>query len=164
MPSPGLIRGLRPAAGPGVRDDGGVSAGYTVPVFYDSMIAKLIAWAPSRDEAIARMARALREYQVLGIRTTIPFFLWLMHQPEYIAGRLRHDLPGSTARGSGTVRRTVRRAPSFNEISAHDEEVVAIGAALDAYMRASAASGRGASRRRPRGDGLEAARREALRG
>ena len=87
MPSPGLIRALRPASGPGVRDDGGVAAGYTVPVYYDSMIAKLIAWGGSRGEAIARMSRALREYHVLGIRTTIPFFLWLMQQPEYLEGR-----------------------------------------------------------------------------
>ena len=87
MPSPGLIQGLRPASGPGVRDDGGVSVGYDVPVFYDSMIAKLITWGASRREAVDRMSRALREYQVLGIRTTIPFFLWLMRQPDYVAGR-----------------------------------------------------------------------------
>src|SRR5262245_22279860 len=86
MPSPGLIRGLRAAAGPGERDDGGVVAGYVVPVFYDSMIARLVAWSSSRPEAIDRMARALHEYQVLGIKTTIPFFLWLMRQREYLAG------------------------------------------------------------------------------
>ena len=71
MPSPGLIRGLRAAAGPGVRDDGGVTAGYAVPVYYDSLIAKLITWDASRPQAIARMLRALREYHVLGIRTKI---------------------------------------------------------------------------------------------
>ena len=58
-----------------------------MPVFYDSMIAKLIAWAGIAPQAIARMARALREYQVLGIRTTIPFFQWLMRQPEFREGR-----------------------------------------------------------------------------
>src|SRR6476620_3343659 len=68
MPSPGLIRGLRPASGPGVRDDGGVSVGYTVPVFYDSMIAKLVTWGGARHQAIDRMSRALREYQVVGIK------------------------------------------------------------------------------------------------
>ena len=97
MPSPGLIRGLRPASGPGIRDDGGVGVGYTVPVFYDSMIAKLVAWGGSRPEAIARMRRALREYQVLGIKTTIPFFLWLMRQPDYQRRRVRHDLPRPAA-------------------------------------------------------------------
>src|SRR4029453_7958579 len=64
MPSPGLVRGLRPASGPGIRDDGGVSAGYDVPVFYDSLIAKLVTWGASRREAVDRMARALGEYQV----------------------------------------------------------------------------------------------------
>src|SRR5690606_1018364 len=59
LPSPGLIRAMRPASGPGIRDDGGVAAGYQVPMFYDSLIAKLVAWADSRDDAIARMSRAL---------------------------------------------------------------------------------------------------------
>ena len=56
---PGSSAALRPASGPGIRDDGGVSAGYDVPVYYDSMIAKLVAWGGSRDDAIARMSRAL---------------------------------------------------------------------------------------------------------
>ena len=86
MPSPGLIRGLRPPSGPGVRDDGGVSAGYEVPVFYDSMIAKLVAWGDDRARRRSRACRrALREYQVLGIRTTIPFFQWLMRRSRSIA-------------------------------------------------------------------------------
>ena len=133
MPSPGLIRGIRPAAGPGVRDDGGVSAGYTVPVFYDSMIAKLVAWAASRDEAIGRMARALREYQVLGIRTTIPFFLWLMRQPEYVDGKYDTTYLDRLL--------TARRGESFNELTGSDEDLAAIAAALDAFMRASAGGG-----------------------
>jgi acetyl-CoA carboxylase, biotin carboxylase subunit len=132
MPSPGLIRALRPASGPGIRDDGGVSAGYVVPVFYDSMIAKLIAWGGSRDEAIARMARALDEYQVLGIRTTLPFFVWLMQQPEYHAGR--YDTTWLDRLLAD------RQGKSFNELSADDEMLVTIAAAVDTYMRASAAT------------------------
>src|SRR4029079_4088825 len=69
MPSPGLVRAIRPASGPGIRDDGGVLPGYTVPAFYDSMIAKLVAWAGTRSEAIGRMTRALEEYEVLGVKT-----------------------------------------------------------------------------------------------
>ena len=114
MPSPGLIRGLRPASGPGIRDDGGVSVGYTVPVFYDSMIAKLVAWGSSRADAVARMHRALMEYQVLGIRTTIPFFLWLMRQPEYLAGE--YDT-------TYLDRLLGSRSASFNELDAADEDV-----------------------------------------
>jgi acetyl-CoA carboxylase biotin carboxylase subunit len=133
MPSPGLIRGLRPASGPGVRDDGGVSVGFTVPVFYDSMIAKLVTWGGSRRHAIDRMSRALREYQVLGIKTTIPFFLWLMQQPEYIAGR--YD---TTYLDRLLVE---RQGASFSELTESDEEVASIAAGLDAYLRATGHAG-----------------------
>jgi acetyl-CoA carboxylase biotin carboxylase subunit len=161
MPSPGLIRGLRPAAGPGIRDDGGVSAGYTVPVFYDSMIAKLIAWAPSRPEAIHRMSRALREYQVLGIRTTIPFFLWLMRQPAYIRGEYDTTyLDRLLAEHADDSPEAGRR--SFSDLSTREEEVVAIAAALDAFMRASGAQG-AVSPANGSGAWTRAGRREALR-
>jgi acetyl-CoA carboxylase biotin carboxylase subunit len=163
MPSPGLIRGLRPAAGPGVRDDGGVSAGYVVPVFYDSMIAKLIAWAPSRPEAVDRMSRALREYHVLGIRTTIPFFLWLMRQPEYIAGQYDTTYLDRLLAERAMSSSDSGRRPSFNELSERDEEVVAIAAALDAYVRASGGPG-AAQPAGAQGRWTQAARREALRG
>ena len=131
MPSPGLIRALRPAAGPGVRDDSGVSAGYTVPVYYDSMIAKLVAWAAAREAAIARMSRALGEYQVAGIRTTIPFFIWLMRQPEYREGRYDTTYLDRLL--------AARRGESFSELSEEDSDLAAIAVAIDAYLRASGA-------------------------
>jgi acetyl-CoA carboxylase biotin carboxylase subunit len=133
MPAPGLIRGLRPASGPGIRDDGGVSAGYEVPVFYDSMIAKLVAWGGTRDGAIARMARALGEYQVLGIRTTIPFFVWLMRQPEYREGRYDTTWLDRLM--------AERRGASFNELDEDERRLVTIAAAIDAYRRARAGGG-----------------------
>jgi len=154
MPSPGLIRGLRPAAGPGIRDDGGVGVGYTVPVFYDSMIAKLIAWGATRGESVARMRRALAEYQVLGIKTTIPFFLWLIEQPEYGTGEY------DTTYLDGLL---ATRRESFSELDEREEDVAAMAAALDAYLRAStAAAGQNGSK----GSGVwkQAARAEALRG
>jgi acetyl/propionyl-CoA carboxylase alpha subunit len=154
MPSPGLIRGLRPAAGPGIRDDGGVGVGYTVPVFYDSMIAKLIAWGATRDESVARMRRALGEYQVLGIKTTIPFFLWLMEQPEYGAGE--YDTTYLDAL-------LATRRESFSELDEREEDVAAIAAALDAYLRASTAAA-GPKGSRSSGNWKQAARAEALRG
>jgi acetyl-CoA carboxylase biotin carboxylase subunit len=86
LPSPGRIADLRAPAGPGVRDDSGVAAGLDVPIFYDPMISKLAAWAPDRGAAIARMRRALSEYVVAGIKTTIPFFRWLLDQPDFVAG------------------------------------------------------------------------------
>jgi acetyl-CoA carboxylase biotin carboxylase subunit len=88
MPSPGTIRGLRIPSGPGVRDDGGIYAGYTVPVHYDPLLSKLIAWGPDRDEAIARMARALDEYRIDGLKTSISFHRKVMDHPAFRAGEL----------------------------------------------------------------------------
>jgi acetyl-CoA carboxylase biotin carboxylase subunit len=82
-PSPGLIRNLTLPQGPGVRNDNGVYAGYTVPVYYDPMLSKLICHAGTREEAIDRMLRALQEYRVDGIRTTIPFFTFLMKHHDF---------------------------------------------------------------------------------
>ncbi len=83
LPSPGRILALRAPAGPGIRDDSGATAGLEVPIFYDPMISKLVAWADDRPQAIARMRRALAEYLVAGIKTTVPFFTWLFDQPEF---------------------------------------------------------------------------------
>jgi acetyl-CoA carboxylase, biotin carboxylase subunit len=73
LPCPGAITAWIPPGGPGIRVDTHVFTGYVVPPHYDSLIAKVIAWGQHRDEAIARMRRALREFQIGGIRTTIPF-------------------------------------------------------------------------------------------
>jgi len=86
-PSPGLIRYLNLPQGPGVRNENGVYAGYTVPVFYDPMLSKLVCHGSTREEAIARMKRALAEYRVEGIETTIPFFTFIMNDPDFIAGK-----------------------------------------------------------------------------
>jgi acetyl-CoA carboxylase biotin carboxylase subunit len=86
-PSPGLIRYINLPQGPGVRNDNGVYTGYVVPVFYDPMLSKLICHAATREEAIARMRRALVEYRVEGIETTIPFFTALMSHPDFAAAK-----------------------------------------------------------------------------
>lgn len=88
MPSPGRIEGLRIPAGPGVRDDSAAFAGMDVSIFYDPMIAKLSAWGENRAEAVARMKRALGEYQVRGITTSIPFHLAVLEDPEFKSGAL----------------------------------------------------------------------------
>jgi acetyl-CoA carboxylase biotin carboxylase subunit len=87
LPSPGRISHLRPPAGPGVRDDGGVTAGSEIPVFYDSLVSKVITWGIDRPMALRRMARALAEYEIRGIKTTIPFFRRLLEDPDFRAGR-----------------------------------------------------------------------------
>jgi acetyl-CoA carboxylase biotin carboxylase subunit len=86
-PSPGLIRYINLPQGPGVRNENGVYAGYTVPVFYDPMLSKLVCHAGTRAEAIERMKRALAEYRVEGIESTIPFFTFLMDHPDFRAAR-----------------------------------------------------------------------------
>jgi len=87
LPSPGHITALRVPSGPGIRDDGGADAGGEVPIYYDPMISKLIAWGDDRAQAIARMRRALREYDVLGIKTTVPFFRWMLEQSDFVEAR-----------------------------------------------------------------------------
>ncbi|OMP32386.1 acetyl-CoA carboxylase biotin carboxylase subunit [Mangrovimonas sp. DI 80] len=85
-PSPGKITTLHAPGGHGVRLDTHVYAGYTIPPNYDSMIAKLITTAQTREEAINKMKRALDEFVIEGIKTTIPFHRQLMDHPEYLAG------------------------------------------------------------------------------
>ncbi len=88
FPSPGRIVQYAEPAGPGVRVDGGVYAGWTVPLDYDPMLAKLAVWAATRGHAAARLSRALNEFHVLGIRTNIEFFRELVRDAEFLAGRL----------------------------------------------------------------------------
>lgn len=85
-PSPGKITVLHSPGGHGVRLDTHVYAGYTIPPNYDSMIAKLITTAQTREEAISKMKRALDEFYIEGIKTTIPFHRQLMDEPDYVAG------------------------------------------------------------------------------
>jgi acetyl-CoA carboxylase biotin carboxylase subunit len=92
LPSPGTITALRPAAGPWVREDAGAYEGFTVPRFYDTLLSKLIVWGADRPTAIARMARALAEYTVVGVCTTIPVLRRIIAHPEFQAGRLSTHL------------------------------------------------------------------------
>lgn len=86
MPSPGVITALRAPGGPGVRDDIGVYEGYEVPLYYDPLVSKLSAWGRDRAEAIGRMRRALSEYVIEGIKTSIPFHQRVLRHPEFLAG------------------------------------------------------------------------------
>lgn len=85
-PSPGKITELNIPGGHGIRVDTHVYSGYTIPSNYDSMIAKLITTAQTREEAIAKMKRALEEFYIEGVKTTIPFHRQLMENPDYLAG------------------------------------------------------------------------------
>ena len=87
-PSPGKLSGYRSPGGIGIRVDSGVYTRYTIPSIYDPMISKLIAWGRDRDEAIARMRRALYEYIILGVKTNIPFHKAVMENPRFVKGEL----------------------------------------------------------------------------
>ncbi len=88
MPSAGRIERVRLPQGPGVRNDAGIYRGYEVPVFYDSLLSKLVVWGADREQARRRLLRALDEFVLEGVRNNIAFHRWLAAHPEFAAGRL----------------------------------------------------------------------------
>lgn len=154
-PSPGAIEALRLPEGPGVRNDVGVEAGSSIPIDYDPMLGKLVVSAEDRPRALSRLSRALAEYEVTGIETTLPLFRALLTDPEFLAGdtdvqwlnrRLQEGLLRSAAKPSpeeivlGAIALAERTAAPSPEVES-----------------ASRSTWREAARR-------EAARREPLRG
>lgn len=119
FPSPGTITHLQEPLGPGVRIDSGVRRLSEVSIHYDPMIAKLAVWGRTREEAIDRLRRALDEYEVSGITTTLPFFRAIVRDPEFISARL----------DTGFISRFNERqvAP---EVSEQDVDLAVIAAAL----------------------------------
>jgi acetyl-CoA carboxylase biotin carboxylase subunit len=85
FPSPGKILARRTPSGPGVRMDEGVYPGFVVPMDYDPLLGKLIVWAATREEAIARMRRALDEYYVSGIKTNVDLFRRILSDPAFVS-------------------------------------------------------------------------------
>jgi acetyl-CoA carboxylase biotin carboxylase subunit len=122
MPSPGIITRLRVPQGPGVRDDGGVYEGAEVSIYYDPMISKFAVWGRDREQAIDRMRRALAEYSIGGIKTTLPFFREVMQDAEFVEGKI----------DTGFIPRFFERTAErpVNDESARDLAVIA--AALSA--------------------------------
>jgi len=138
LPSPGRIQHLRVPAGPGIRDDSGATEGLDVPIFYDPMISKLVAWAEDRPLAIARMRRALREYVVAGIKTTVPFFEWLLAQPAFADGAFHTTYLDELLRS--------RNGRPFAKPTPALEEMAVVAAAIETALSASpAADGAGAA-------------------
>ena len=132
LPSPGRITGLRVPHGPGIRDDSGAEPGAEVPIDYDPLVSKLVAWGDDRPHAVARMRRALREYEVLGIRTTVPFFRWLLEQPAFGNAAFHTDYLDELLQQ--------RRGAPFTTATEDDEEMAAIAAALCTARVAAPAS------------------------
>ena len=156
-PSPGRITRLLQPAGPGIREDCGVYAGWEVPVEYDPLLSKLVAFAGTREAAIDRMLRALDEYVISGIKTNVGLFRRILLDPEFRAGRI----------DTGYLERLLR-ADGETCGAEVPEEVVALAAAL---FVAEMGCGASAVHREP-GKGLataesrwsDAGRREGLRG
>jgi acetyl-CoA carboxylase biotin carboxylase subunit len=151
LPSPGRIQGLRVPHGPGVRDDSGAYEGGEVPIFYDPLISKLITWGDTRAGALARMRRALAEYEVRGIKTTIPFFEWVLEDEDFKAGRFD---TGFIDRKLGS-----RNGHPLRVADPEHEELAAIAAALAQIARSPAVEASSAAPSRWRTTG----RLEALR-
>ena len=122
FPSTGRIESLYVPTGPGVRWDGGIARGFEVGLHYDPLLAKLIVHAPTRREAIMRMRRALRELQIEGIRTTQPFHLAVMDEPDFRSGALSiryiEEHPGLLAQGSASWQ---ERAAAIAAVLLEDE-------------------------------------------
>jgi acetyl-CoA carboxylase biotin carboxylase subunit len=129
LPYPGKITRLSRPLGPGIRVDGCIYAGWTVPMEYDPLLAKLAVWAGTRADATARMIRALSEYDVGGIRTNIGFFRQILEDPEFRAGDLH------TGFIEEFFERTQRPTPS-----AHLAAVAALAAAIHSQSRTTAAA------------------------
>jgi acetyl-CoA carboxylase biotin carboxylase subunit len=133
-PCPGRITALRLPAGPGVRVDTALQAGDEISLHYDALVAKLIAWGRDRDEAIRRMRRALLEFRIGGIRTTIPFHIEVLRREDFVAGRF--DI--------AWVDRTLPEIVARLEAGEDETVAAAVAAALFAFERSGedAAAGR----------------------
>lgn len=152
-PKPGRITAYAPPGGPGVRVDGAAFAGWSIPPFYDSMIAKVIVWAPDRAAAVARMERALSDFIIEGVPTTIPFHLAVLGHEQFRSGRFdtgfaetavdaeqvrmhaqaltqRHASAAGTVSGDGSV----SIGPDAADVTNRSRRVAAVAAAVAAAV------------------------------
>ncbi len=120
FPSPGAILRLQPPSGPGVREDTGVYEGWTVPLEYDPLLAKLITWGEDRPQALARMRRALSEYRLAGVRNNLGFFRRVFADPGFAAGRT----------DTGYVARLLAQTPPPDPAAERWETLAAAAAAV----------------------------------
>jgi acetyl-CoA carboxylase biotin carboxylase subunit len=150
FPCPGLIQSLRAPGGPGIRDDSGVFEGWTVPIDYDPLLSKLAVWGQDRAEALARMRRALGEYEVSPLKTNIPFFRRVLDHPKFAAGDF----------DTSFVDNLLAEESAGGENYCAEEERVAMIAALLEEMRTARPKQQAANR--PSASGWRNAGRRAL--
>jgi len=127
MPSPGIVKHISEPLGLGVRHDGYVYEGYEIPIYYDPMISKLIIWANSRSECINRMKRALFEYKITGVKTSIGFLTRIMECADFVDGK--YD--------TGFIEKNYDFLMDKGEPSQTSEDLVIIAAFLDYHARLS---------------------------
>ena len=139
FPSPGKISYLQIPFGPGIRNDSGVELNSEVSIYYDPLISKLAAWGRSRDEAIDRLRRALDEYEVGGIKTTLPFFREIVRDEEFESAKLD---TGFIARFN--ERRTVTKDETSTEEVLRDIAVIAAAIHQAKLQREASFNGRSA--------------------
>jgi pyruvate carboxylase subunit A len=138
-PSPGKLRRYRSSGGPGVRVDSGVHTGFTITPFYDSLISKLTVWGRDRNEAIARMKRALYEYIIVGVTTNIPFHKAVMNNEYFRRGELTthfiedHNIIKEVEKIIQAEKE--KGATLASALGAEDKKVAAITAAVGTYIQ-----------------------------
>ncbi|NLB01386.1 MAG: acetyl-CoA carboxylase biotin carboxylase subunit [Methanomicrobiales archaeon] len=135
---PGKIVRYRSPGGPGIRVDSGIHVGYAIPPHYDSMISKLCAWGSDREEAIQRMRRAIYEYVVLGVKTTLPLHYAIMRNPHFIAGDTHtHFLQEEHIAASLRcyLREEETRMQTLAASLRQGKKVAAITTAVEVYLR-----------------------------
>lgn len=140
-PNPGKLSGYRSPGGPGIRLDSGVYMGYTIPTFYDSMISKLITWGRTRDDAIAKMRRALREYIIIGVPTTIPFHKAILKNPNFIKGDLNTHFIDQHKKGideemANVIEEDREYVDRMKTVFTSNKKIAAITAALGSHQAA----------------------------
>jgi pyruvate carboxylase subunit A len=140
IPTPGKIKLYRPPGGMGIRVDDGICAPCAISPFYDPMIAKLIVRGRDRDEAIAKMKRALFEYVIVGIKSNIPFHQAVMGNPRFVKGELGTHFIESETTLIEDMKRIVEEQKSLPDrlsyLSEEKKKAAAIAAAV-AYQRAT---------------------------
>jgi acetyl-CoA carboxylase, biotin carboxylase subunit len=141
FPSPGKILSCRAPSGPGIRLDEGVYEGWTVPMDYDPLLSKLIAWGNSREETIARLRRALGEYTVTGIKTNAGLFRRILAEPDFLRGEIHTKWLDELLERSSSAARSFDEDPKAD----HAAAAAAIAAALWQTNHSEKSSGQGSS-------------------
>jgi acetyl-CoA/propionyl-CoA carboxylase biotin carboxyl carrier protein len=126
FPAPGRIATYREPSGPGVRVDSGFGPGTEIPRSYDSLIAKLVVWAEDRDDARARMSRALDEFEITGVKTTIPFHKMIMDHPRFAAGDISTSFVETELDLSGLAQAPAASAPAPTPVDPTIERTITL--------------------------------------